>query len=122
MAEIQHCEHLDQAVMDHLKVKLNNFPELEMTAATFEMLGNLSRLRILYILFEIDHCSVNQLAEVMDMSAAALSNHLRYLRDRKLVKTQRDGSNIYYSLAASEKAAEACKIAKRILGMNNPAS
>ncbi|MFH1852320.1 MAG: metalloregulator ArsR/SmtB family transcription factor, partial [Candidatus Neomarinimicrobiota bacterium] len=93
--------------MDNLKVKVNDFPELEMAAETFAMFGDLSRLRILYILYETGQCCVYHLAEMMGMGVSAVSHHLRKLRDRKLVKKQRDGLNIYYSIATGEEAAGA---------------
>ena len=42
---------------------------------------------------------VSQLIETLDLPQATVSRHLKVLRERSLVTTQRDGSFIYYELA-----------------------
>ncbi len=119
MAEDHKCEHLDQAIMDDLKKKLIDYPELEAASETFAMLGDLTRLRILYTLSKTGQCCVYHLADILGMGVSAVSHHLRKLRDRRLVKTKRDGLNIYYSVAAGDEAYGACEIAHSILGMDD---
>jgi DNA-binding transcriptional ArsR family regulator len=46
--------------------------------------------------------SVGELAEVVELTPAALSQHLGKLRALRLVATRRDGQTIYYSLASAE--------------------
>ena len=43
--------------------------------------------------------SVGEIAEILDMSQSAISHQLKYLKDSNLVKSERDGKSIYYSLA-----------------------
>lgn len=65
-----------------------------------EICGGLSdpnRIAILYALAE-KQASVTELAETLEMPQPSLSRHLKVLRDRGMVVTQRQGSNIYYSL------------------------
>ena len=57
-------------------------------------------MRILYLLAERELC-VCDLTELMDINQSAISNHLRLLRNGKLVKSRREGKNVYYSLADS---------------------
>ena len=47
---------------------------------------------------------VCDLTELMDINQSAISNHLRLLRNGKLVKSRREGKNVYYSLADSHVA------------------
>jgi len=46
--------------------------------------------------------SVGQLADIVGLSSAALSQHLGKMRALSLVKTRRDGQTIYYSVAGRE--------------------
>jgi len=61
-------------------------------------LGDPKRLLILYALAEGALC-VNELVEVLQISQPTISRHLRVLRERGLVNTERKGTAIYYSLA-----------------------
>ena len=55
-----------------------------------------ARLRILWALLHGEH-SVNELADHVGANAAAVSQHLRQLRELGLVTTRRHGNFIYYS-------------------------
>lgn len=60
--------------------------------------GNLQRLRILYLLHVHKEMCVCDLAEVLELADSAVSQHLRKLKDKNVVKTRRKGQTIYYSL------------------------
>jgi ArsR family transcriptional regulator, virulence genes transcriptional regulator len=45
---------------------------------------------------------VGELAGIVGLSSAALSQHLGKMRALKLVRTKRDGQTIYYRLASRE--------------------
>ena len=66
-------------------------------AETFRALADSSRAKIVYSLLHQELC-VCDIAAVVDMSESAVSQHLRVLRNLRLVKTRRDGKLIYYSL------------------------
>ncbi len=61
-------------------------------------LSDPSRILILYELGEGTH-NVGELAEALDLTQPTVSRHLKVLRDRGLVTAERNGTNIYYSLA-----------------------
>jgi DNA-binding transcriptional ArsR family regulator len=61
--------------------------------------GNLQRLKILYLLHAHKEMCVCDIAEVLALTDSAVSQHLRKLKDRNIVKTRRDKQTIYYSLA-----------------------
>ncbi|MDQ6436812.1 metalloregulator ArsR/SmtB family transcription factor [Mesorhizobium sp. LHD-90] len=65
------------------------------------MLGNEKRLAILRSILDRE-MSVGALAEKVELSQSALSQHLAKLRKSKLVETRRDRQTIYYS-CRSEK-------------------
>ncbi|MDX9864577.1 MAG: metalloregulator ArsR/SmtB family transcription factor [Anaerolineaceae bacterium] len=61
-------------------------------------LGDPKRILILYLLAEQGHC-VNEICEALDLPQSTVSRHLRVLRERGLVLTERQGTSIHYSLA-----------------------
>lgn len=67
-------------------------------------LANAKRLMTLCHMLEGEK-SVGQLAELVGLAPAALSQHLARMRDLHLIRTRRDGQIIYYSLASAEVSA-----------------
>ncbi len=63
-----------------------------------EGLADPKRVLILYLLAYHPR-NVTELAEALDAPQSTVSHHLKVLRDRGLVQTERDGTAIYYSLA-----------------------
>lgn len=74
--------------------------DLKDVAELYKLFSDYSRVRILYLLAERELC-VCDLTELMEINQSAISNHLRLLRNGKLVKSRREGKNVYYSLADS---------------------
>jgi ArsR family transcriptional regulator, lead/cadmium/zinc/bismuth-responsive transcriptional repressor len=66
-------------------------------AETFRALADSSRAKIVFSLLQQELC-VCDLAAVVGMSESAVSQHLRVLRNLRLVKTRREGKLVHYSL------------------------
>jgi ArsR family transcriptional regulator len=62
----------------------------------FKALADPTRIKILYLLSQ-EECSVNHMAEVLDMSQSAVSHQLGYLRNMRLVKFRREGQTLFYT-------------------------
>lgn len=73
----------------------------EDAARLLAMLANAKRLMALCHLLEGEK-PVGQLAELVGLAPAALSQHLARMRDLRLVETRRDGQTIYYRLSSPE--------------------
>ncbi|WP_330664668.1 metalloregulator ArsR/SmtB family transcription factor [Lacrimispora sp. 210928-DFI.3.58] len=69
----------------------------------FQQLGDPTRLRILWLLCHCEECVCN-LAAAVDMSAPAVSHHLRILKKSGIISSRRDGKEVYYSLADTLQA------------------
>jgi ArsR family transcriptional regulator, nickel/cobalt-responsive transcriptional repressor len=69
----------------------------EVVAETMQALATPSRVRILGRL-HAGACSVNELAQAVDMAPSAVSHQLRLLRHLGLVVGRRDGRRIVYDL------------------------
>ncbi|KIO54604.1 MULTISPECIES: ArsR/SmtB family transcription factor [Flavobacterium] len=63
-----------------------------------ELAGNNVRLRILFLLYEEKQLCVCDISDILDMGISAISQHLRKLKDRKLIETKRESQTIFYSL------------------------
>src|SRR5919108_5920325 len=66
-------------------------------AETFKVLGDATRVRILDALARAELC-VHDLAALVGLNQSAVSHQLRLLRGMRLVRTRRDGRQIFYAL------------------------
>ena len=67
-------------------------------ADLFKVFADTTRIKILYSLMGKELC-VAQIAEIVGATQSAISHQLRILKQAHLVKFQREGKNIIYSLA-----------------------
>ena len=75
---------------------LNKMPHTEDftdIAFLFQQLGDPTRLRILWLLCHCDECVCN-IAAAVDMSAPAVSHHLRILKKSGIISSRRDGKDV----------------------------
>jgi DNA-binding transcriptional ArsR family regulator len=68
-----------------------------------ELAGNNVRLKILFLLYEEKKLCVCDLSDILGMTLSAVSQHLRKLRDRKLIEMERQAQTIFYSLTKEYK-------------------
>jgi DNA-binding transcriptional ArsR family regulator len=71
---------------------------VELAVEVFAMLADATRVRIVLALRD-GELSVNHLAETVDKSPAAVSQHLAKMRLARLVTTRQDGTRNFYRLA-----------------------
>ena len=90
------CVHSE--LLKIVESKMPNDEKLFDLAELFKMFGDSTRMKILFVLFESEVCTCD-LAEVLGMTASAISHQLNALKRAKLVKTRRDGKAVFYSLA-----------------------
>lgn len=72
-------------------------------ASIFALLGDGTRLRILWLLCHSKEC-VSDIAAALGLSKAVVSHHLQLLRRSGLVNSERVGQEIHYSLTDSREA------------------
>lgn len=77
---------------------------LRCAVETFQALADPTRARILYALASEPLC-VRDLAIVVDVSESAVSHQLRILRDRRLVRSHRQGTMMTYTVDDAHVAA-----------------
>ncbi len=76
-------------------------------------LSDPNRLAILHEL-RAGEMSVGQITDALGIPQSNVSRHLAVLRDRSVVKTRREGTTVYYSLA-NPKIASACDLVREVL-------
>ena len=71
---------------------------LEKLAEFFKVFGDRTRLNILKLLLEKE-LNVTEISEKLEMNSSAISHQLRVLRAANLVKTRKDGKEVFYMLS-----------------------
>ncbi|MFQ5353707.1 MAG: ArsR/SmtB family transcription factor [Thermodesulfobacteriota bacterium] len=71
------------------------------------------RMEIIYVLKEGEK-SVTELVEATGLTKSNISQHLALLKNAEMVRSRRDGVNIFYSIA-SPKIVEACRLMREVL-------
>lgn len=117
--EYEYCETIE--IHENLLEIVNKTMPEETTlydlAELFKVFGDSTRIRILFVLFEVEVC-VCDLAKALNMTQSAISHQLRILKQNKLVKSRREGKSIFYSLADDHVRtiiAQGCEHIKEIL-------
>ncbi|OOB80233.1 MAG: transcriptional regulator [Epulopiscium sp. Nuni2H_MBin003] len=71
--------------------------ELYELSELFKVLGDSTRIKIIYLLFENEMC-VCDIADELSMTQSAISHQLKALKLARLVKCRRRGKTILYTL------------------------
>lgn len=77
-------EHLEQEI-----------PQLH--SGVCSALADPTRIRILYYL-SLQSCNVTELSESLEIPQSTASRHLKVLRERDLVDSEREGTSVIYTL------------------------
>jgi len=64
----------------------------------YSLLAGETRLKIITLLTDSGELCVCDLASVLEMTPAAVSQHLSRLRSGRMVQSRRDGMTIYYRM------------------------
>lgn len=73
----------------------------ETLAFRFQLLADPQRLRMIYTLLEGGELCVSDLARLVDASDSATSHQLRHLRLAGLVRSRKQGREVFYKVADS---------------------
>jgi DNA-binding transcriptional ArsR family regulator len=88
---------IDKKSVNVIKKKMIKHSTADRLSENFKALGDPTRIKIIYALSNKSLC-VCDLAAVLDMSQSAVSHQLRILRNLKLVRFEKKGKSVYYSL------------------------
>ena len=89
----------DPVQIKECKESLNQIDDqLDQATQIFNLSGNPMRLKILFLLHKEGEMCPCDLSDILDISVGGVSQHLRKLKDRKLVKDKKVGQTVFYSL------------------------
>ena len=89
---------LARSEIAHIRQALAFAPEIEEAVELFSLANSSTRLKILLLLDQLKELCVCDLAEMLDVSLSAVSQHLAKLRAYGLVTSRREAQTIYYRL------------------------
>ncbi len=76
--------------------------KLEKVAFILKTIAHPLRIGIIDLLTENDRLSVNDICRLLDSEQSLTSHHLSNMKLKGILKSERDGKNIYYSLKMKE--------------------
>ena len=72
--------------------------DLAVATQIFNLAGNAARLKILFLLYKEGEMCPCDLSDILDISVGGISQHLRKLKDGKLINDKKVGQTVFYSL------------------------
>jgi DNA-binding transcriptional ArsR family regulator len=75
---------------------LLSFVEAVKVMALFKMMANDTRIRLLHHIVRSGEATVTDMAKTLGMKPQAVSNQLLRLSDTGMVKSRREGNNVFY--------------------------
>lgn len=83
--------------IEQVKKNMPKDQDVDQVVAFYKVLGDKTRLRILYALKEQEMCA-GDIAVLLDMTKSAVSHQLAVMRNMHQIKSRREGKNVFYSL------------------------
>lgn len=91
------CNIIHQEAVDEVLKKMPTTNTLNHLAQFYKLIGDTTRCRILFALDQQEMC-VCDLANVLNMTKSRVSHQLAVLRQSGVVKCQKIGKEVYYTL------------------------
>lgn len=95
---------VDKDLIENAKTLLNtNEESIIKKAELFALLGNEVRLKIVKLFLTYERMCVCDLVDVLNMKQSPISQHLRKLKDGKVLINKREGMTVFYSISPDMK-------------------
>ena len=91
------CEAINIDIVNQVQPNMPDMKLLYELSDFFKVMGDSTRIQLLWALEESEMC-VGDLAVLLNMTKSAVSHQLKVLRVAKLVRSEKKGKNVYYSL------------------------
>ncbi|MFI3214437.1 MAG: metalloregulator ArsR/SmtB family transcription factor [Eubacteriales bacterium] len=95
--ETCNCNIIHQNVVAHVTEEMISQETISDISSLFKILGDPTRVKIVWALEQHELC-VCDIAAVLNMTKSAISHQLALLRKNNIVKTRREGKQVFYSL------------------------
>lgn len=86
---------------EKMKRELESNRALVECASEFNLVGDLTRLKICYLLCRHRELPVGEIASLVGVSVSAVSHTLKKLKEANVVESRREFRTVYYRLAAA---------------------
>lgn len=83
--------------LDKQVLKQTTSEEIDVLSNMFKLFSDPTRLRIICTILN-DELRVTDICELLEMNRTTVSHQLKLLRDSRLVKYRKEGTEVYYSL------------------------
>lgn len=91
------CTPVNQALIDYVRPHMPDFSLLFDLSDFFKVMGDSTRIQILWAL-DMNELCVADISVLLNMTKSAVSHQLSALRSASLIRSRREGKNVYYSL------------------------
>ena len=95
--DICDCNIIHKEIVDSTKKNMLDDVMFNKVGTFFKIIGDDTRLKILYALDNNEMC-VCDIANLLNMTKSSISHQLKLLKDHGLVKSRKDGKEVYYML------------------------
>ena len=92
------CDIIHKDKVLYVKSKMLNDDVLISMADFYKALADSTRIKIINVINESELC-VCDIASILNMTKSAVSHQLKNLREMNLIKSRKQGKEVYYSLA-----------------------
>jgi len=86
-------------MVKEIKKELRDEKGVAKCAEQFGLVGDLTRMRICWLLCKHPELSVGEIANILKVSVSVVSHSLKKLRENGLVHSRREHKTVYYKLA-----------------------
>ena len=94
------CEIIHYDMVEKVKKRVLDEETLLSMADFYKALSDSTRIKIIDVLYEGELC-VCDISVLINMTKSATSHQLRYLKEMNLIKSRKQGKEVFYSLADS---------------------
>lgn len=92
------CEMIHEDLVSKAKARMLDEKTLNKISTLYKILADSTRLKIIDLLSQNELC-VCDIAVLLKMTKSAVSHQLKRLRDLNMVKTRREGKEVFYTLS-----------------------
>lgn len=93
------CMCLHEHFVNDAKKSIEKVKVFEKMSLFFRTFADETRLKIICALDSVGAMCVCDIAYTLQMTKSAISHQLKFLKDNKLIKSEKNGKEIFYSLA-----------------------
>ena len=115
ISALPHHHGEETAILEQLQLA----GDFQIAAEIFKQLGDTTRIRIFWLLCHCEECVAN-ISAMLDMSSPAVSHHLRALRGSGLIRSRREGKEVYYRASDTPLGCLAHQIIEQVMEIACP--